>query len=92
MYVLVCYDVVCNRRRARLHARLKTWLTPVQKSVFEGSLRGQALPELLDAAETLIDPDTDSVRVYQLCRGCRPLIRLVGTSLEVGEPPTTLVF
>ena len=38
MYLLLCYDILGNARRQQLHTRLKAFLRPVQKSVFEGPL------------------------------------------------------
>ena len=86
MYLIVCYDVVLNRRRAKLFKRLRTYLKPVQKSVFEGPLpapqRQQLRRDILDC----IDIRTDSVRIYALCGGCRQAVELLGTSLMVDDP------
>ncbi|TVR05316.1 MAG: CRISPR-associated endonuclease Cas2, partial [Deltaproteobacteria bacterium] len=82
MVILLCYDVVEDRRRTRLHNHLRQWLEPVQKSVFEGRIRPDRLGELLSLVEGIIDHDTDSVRIYPLCAGCRPLTHHIG----VAEP------
>ena len=50
MHLVLSYDVVENRRRARFHKRLKRYLLPVQKSVFEGPV----VPARLDALERLV--------------------------------------
>ena len=46
MYVIVCYEVVLDRRRNRLLRRLRELLTHVQKSVFEGEIDDGALVRL----------------------------------------------
>lgn len=91
MVLVLCYDITSDSRRTRLHNRLKAWLTPVQKSVFEGVVPASLLSDLLDAVEAGIDHTTDSVRIYQLCRGCAPLVRLIGVSPAVEPPSTTII-
>ena len=86
MYLLVCYDVVTDRRRNRLFKRLRGLLKPVQKSVFEGELPDRRLPELVKMVHDTIDSATDTVRIYSLCRGCRGLIDLIGVAAPVADP------
>lgn len=68
MYRVLFYDVVCDKRRGRLHRRLKGVLTPVQKSAFEGWLASDGLLEALVLDH--VDPATDKVRVLSLCSRC----------------------
>jgi len=83
MYVVVCYDVVCDRRRARLLRRLKGFLPHVQKSVFEGELTDARLVELRRRILDTIDPSEDTVRVYQQCGRCIPATEVLGTGVYV---------
>ena len=46
MYLVVCYDVTNDRRRARLLRRLRGYLEHVQKSVFEGEVADGRVPAL----------------------------------------------
>ena len=78
VYLILCYDVVSDRRRGQLHRRLKGWLQPVQKSVFEGEIGPRKLDPLLVMVRDIIDNGTDTVRVYMLCGGCRTSTILVG--------------
>lgn len=80
---MVCYDVVKDRRRDKLHHRLKEHLIPVQKSVFEGELDRTGLKAVERVVERTIDPETDTVRIYVLCGACLSAIRLHGTSETV---------
>lgn len=86
MYLVVCYDVVTDRRRNRLFRRLRAMLQPVQKSVFEGELPDRRLPELQKMVHDTIDANTDTVRIYSLCRGCRGLVDLIGSAAPVPDP------
>jgi CRISPR-associated protein Cas2 len=87
VYVVVCYDVVCDRRRARLLKRLKGLLPHVQKSVFEGELTVARLVQLREMVQSTIDPVEDTVRIYHLCGRCVPATEVLGTGayVDAGE-------
>jgi CRISPR-associated protein Cas2 len=85
-YLVVAYDVVKNRRRARLARALDACLRRVQKSVFEGALPHAELVRLRAAVQKEIDPSCDAVRLLRLCPRCREQVEHFGTSLPV---PTT---
>ncbi|MBI4612636.1 MAG: CRISPR-associated endonuclease Cas2 [Planctomycetes bacterium] len=85
MYVVVCYDVVKNRIRARLIKALRGFLTHVQKSVFEGELADGRYHEMLERIRKEIDLEADTVRVYHLCARCRPATEIIGTGSHVEE-------
>ncbi len=63
MYLVVCYDIVSDRRRARLLRLLKGYLPHVQKSVFEGELADARLAELRRKVHELIDATEDLARL-----------------------------
>lgn len=90
--VVFSYDVVEDRRRARLFRRLKRYLVPVQRSVFEGQLSAADLARVEALALQVVDCETDSVRIYVLCGGCAPRVRHLGTAVPVVEVGTPLVF
>ncbi len=83
MYLVVCYDVVSDRRRARLLRRMKGYLPHVQKSVFEGELADARLPQLREMILREIDPTEDTVRIYHLCERCIPSTEVLGTGVYV---------
>ena len=83
MYLILCYDVISDSRRNRLHGKLKGFLRPVQKSVFEGELPDRRYQLLKDTIETIIDQRVDTVRIYHLCKGCRPLTDIIGTGTMI---------
>ena len=50
----------------------------MQYSLFEGWIDDRAYARMVARAGRLIDRETDSVRVYRVCRGCGPLTRVLG--------------
>jgi len=92
MHVVVCYDIVSDRRRARLHKRLKDYLPRVQKSVFEGELPDWRLPKMLDMIMVSIDHKEDAVRVYELCGRCLPSVKVIGTGPHVVDSLEDIVI
>jgi len=87
LYLVVCYDIVENRRRARVLKKLREYLAHVQKSVFEGPLDDHRLGPLRRMLLEEIDPVTDTVRIYHLCGRCIPATQVLGTGtfLETEE-------
>jgi CRISPR-associated protein Cas2 len=92
VYVVVCYDVVSDRRRARLLKRLKGFLPHVQKSVFEGELTEVRLVEMREMIVSIIDATEDTVRIYHLCGRCIPATEVLGTGVyvEAGDPDVVI--
>ncbi len=85
MYVLVCYDIRSDRRRRKLRENLKAYLTHVQKSVFEGDIPAPIRAKVRNVVRRTIDMEIDTVRIYQLCRGCRPLTEHIGRTVHVPD-------
>ncbi len=86
LLVVVAYDVVSDRRRNRLHRKLKGFGEPVQYSVFECVLDAEGLRRVQTMVRREISPRTDTVRYYVLCRACRRRVRAVnGVTTSVQE-------
>jgi CRISPR-associated protein Cas2 len=92
MHVVVCYDVVSDRRRARLLRKLKAYLPHVQKSVFEGELQDRQLAEIRQTILGIIDPREDTVRIYQQCTRCLPGTEVLGVGIYVQRGDADEVF
>jgi CRISPR-associated protein Cas2 len=60
MYYVAVYDVSVDRVGAMLKI-FRRYLTWVQNSVFEGELTDAQLARLKSEAETLMEPDEDSI-------------------------------
>lgn len=89
---VLCYDVTDDKRRARLFKKLKGFLRPVQKSVFEGLLPVPRRRELERSVLKAIDPEVDSVRLYPMCAHCAERMILLGSSAPVPDPGDPVFF
>lgn len=81
MYVVVCYDISDNRRRARLYEELLGFGTPVQKSVFECNVTPKQLGIMQRLTRRYARKATDTIRFYLLCSQCRQRTVERGTAL-----------
>lgn len=66
MLVAVSYDITDNARRSRVSTLLKNFGDRVQRSVFECLLEPPQIERLAAGVAKLIEPEEDSVRVYEL--------------------------
>jgi CRISPR-associated protein Cas2 len=69
-FVVIAYDIPDDRRRTRLHNKLKSFGTAVQYSVFEAILDRTNLARMKEMIRAEIKGE-DLVRLYFLCRHCR---------------------
>ncbi len=95
MLVLITYDVntetAAGKRRLRKVAKECTnYGQRVQNSVFECNLDAAQLTMVMHSLETLIDPQTDSLRIYKLGNHYRSKIIHVGAK-ESYDPEGTLM-
>ena len=92
MRLLVCYDVSEQGRRSKLSRTLSKFMSRVQRSTFEGDVASDALDVIRQAADMLIDHETDTVRIYFLCGACHPRTEHVGTGPVIDDDQQDLVF
>jgi CRISPR-associated protein Cas2 len=64
MLMVIAYDIVRPRTRARVADLLEDHAVRVQDSVFEARMTQKAADRLFRKIERLIDGDTDSLRMY----------------------------
>lgn len=83
MLAVICYDISSNRQRARLHRVLKEYGLNTQKSIFECEVDRLALLEIVREAQQLINPETDSFRIYRICAQCQKQVVVSGLGLKV---------
>ena len=91
MKFLIAFDVSNNRRRT---AVTKTCLASgfrVQRSVFEGFFDSGSIDGFVQKLSELIDPKTDSVRIYPLDKALDASIRILGLGKRVEEAPYRIV-
>ena len=74
MRYLISYDIPStpqgDRRRARIARALENVGLRIQFSLFELDVATGAIEAVIDRLEEILDPETDSVRVYPLCGAC----------------------
>ncbi len=81
MNTVVVYDIVCNKRRARLHKFLKEMGIRSQKSVFECRLDSREVREIRHYCKSNLDLFEDAVRIYRVCSTCMNKARVQGRGL-----------
>ena len=67
---LITYDIVDDRRRARVARQLEAWGDRMQYSVFECELTPEQRRQLIAQLSELIDKGEDSLRSYPICTTC----------------------
>ena len=84
MLVIVTYDLEDDKKRTRLHKRLKDFGPRVQYSVFEADITPEEYEKLQKMlTEVELGPD-DSIRLYPICESCKKKIIIWGEG-EVTE-------
>ena len=91
MYIVVCYDIVDDKKRQRLAKLMKGYGERVQKSVFECRLDDGKYLKMKQEIEKLIDWEDDSVRYYNLCRGCAKNVAISGCGVVREEDDVIVV-
>lgn len=86
MFTLISYDVVEDKRRTKVLKLLKGYGTHVQYSVFECDLDEGQLGQLKAELLVLVDPNTDSVRLYQLDIKAVRRIEILGVGRVTIDP------
>lgn len=64
--VLMIYDIVDNKSRNKMVKCLEHYGVRVQKSAFEALLNREQYKRMLEESSSLINEETDSLRVYIL--------------------------
>ena len=90
-FILVAYDISNDKRRTRLHKRLKDFGDPVQYSVFECLLEPEQVKRMKAAVRKIVRPKLDHVRFYLVCGACREKIEVLGRAEVTGEPQVMVV-
>ena len=62
--VLIIYDIVDNKQRNKMVKFLERYGVRVQKSAFEALLGRKKYTRLIEESQRIIDPSTDSLRIY----------------------------
>ncbi len=90
-FYVLAYDVVSDRRRAKIVRWLERYGERVQYSVFEMYLTEEEWQALRKALERLMNTEEDSIRVYRLCAVCRTRIINLGKGDTLPPPGPVMV-
>lgn len=77
-FIVIAYDIECDRRRRKVSKLLEASGVRVNKSVFECLLAEKQLEKLKKSIEKRIVRG-DSVLYYRLCRSCIENVERTGT-------------
>lgn len=80
MLYAIAFDVTNNKRRYRVNKVLLRYGLRVQKSVFEAHLSTKQLEAIKQKLLQAIDPNTDSLRYYNLGEVWRDRVTVQGIS------------
>lgn len=65
MYIIIIYDINVKRVN-KVHKYLKTYLTWIQNSVFEGEITKSQYQIIITKLKELIDENQDSIIIYEI--------------------------
>lgn len=88
MFYLICYDIVDDRRRARVARLLEAYGVRIQKSVFESVLDPAQYEKLQTRLLNLLDRREDQLRFYPLSEPCRNKVIVLGIQpdFQIDDP------
>jgi len=67
---IIAYDISNNKKRNRMADLLSKWGRRINLSVFECVFTKKQLEKTKEKIESLIDNNTDSVKIYFICKNC----------------------
>ncbi len=79
MLYVIAYDIPNDKRRTKVHKTLCGFGDWTQYSLFECFLDARDLVKLRARLNDLLDPDEDSVRIYDLCSACQDRVETIGS-------------
>lgn len=83
MLTWVVYDITKDKTRTKVARRcLDFGLYRVQKSVFLGDVPPNRVEEIVLFSQELLDPETDAVYIFPMCRQDFDQVRIVGQGFD----------
>ena len=90
MFFVIAYDIVSDRRRAKLVKLLKDYGgRRVNYSVFECEMKKESFPKLKRGIVEVINRKEDRVLCYEICSACRG--KSIAVGIEVRETQETVI-
>jgi CRISPR-associated protein Cas2 len=91
VFIVVCYDVVDDKKRAKIAKALEGYGARVQKSVFECRIDEARFMKMKQAVDKIIDWEEDGVRYYHLCAACAKNVDISGWGVVREEEEVIVV-
>ena len=91
-HVLVAYDISDDRIRQTVADKLENVPPQAQWSLFEGQIPPRILDRVVKEIASLLNPETDSVRIYRLCAACTRRIAIHGKVTAADGDDEVAVF
>ncbi len=91
MHAVVAYDIPSDKKRQKTAELLLMVIPRVQESVFEGDVPEGVLGRTVKKILPLLDPQTDSLRVYHLCASCAGKVDLYGRNPSIEAGPVRVL-
>ena len=82
---LIAYDISSNKMRNKIAELLEQYGERINLSVFECMLSHRQKEEIIDTLGSMINPQTDSIRVYFICKTCYGKSTVIGREEPPGE-------
>ena len=90
MNLIICYDVCATKRRNKIAALLEGYGLRANYSVFELDVSERIYAELKQRIARIIEPKTDKVLFYRICKTCMAKSESLGEG-EIFRSPDTYV-
>lgn len=90
-FIVVVYDISNDKRRTKLHNKLKDFGSPIQYSVFECVLTSSEIVKMKQDVRKITRPRLDHVRFYTLCTECKGKVEIIGRSEVTSEVDVVVV-
>ena len=90
MRLVIAYDVVDDRRRARLAKLLRPYAVRTQKSTYEAELGPREVEQVRELVQRTIDATEDRVYIYRLSEVSPPgaaVVRFGAQPVDEPGPP-----
>lgn len=90
-FYLISFDITDDKVRRKVVKILESNATRVQKSVFEAWLNEKEYVRLKFDIDSLIDPLSDSVRYYLMCKNCVDNIQVSGLGKYISHEDLIII-
>ena len=85
---IIAYDISNDKKRNRMAELLSKWGRRINLSVFECIFTKSQLAKIKEKIEKSIDNNTDSVKIYFICKSCYSKSSVLGIQEKYPDSTT----